>query len=587
MAAALAQALESEDFPWQRVTNESLGPVEFPRELPGSPPPPAPARTAERATPPHWTLAQARTQLRAAGGRDELVQVALRYARDFFEFAAVFAVTRDAVAGHDALGTGEDARDLCRGTAIYTHDPGIFRTVIESRAPYLGPVATGLSGNEAILTGLGRGTPRTVLVCPVVIRDRTACVLYCDNGEAPVSPGRLGDLLLFLASLGPALERLIVKRKERQGASSARAPAEPADSRRIAGGRRMADPRACAGAAHRSGYRRWSTRARRRQLEPAPTVEGEVARLIGTVPGSPRRAQSVARLAAQGDAAVKTLVAALPGPLEDERAQEPARLGPVPAALSLHGPAAVPLLLGVLKEGDPARRRAATVLLGATGEPAAFVPLAERAMDSDPRVAASAAEALSRNRYHPAMRAVPDRLRRSLLSGVASRAVGAARALGALRDVDSIPSLIRASRDLLGARCRCRGCGPIPYHPAAIRPRRAAMAHLVEGTSGEGAGRVAVLGLDQPRPYVEGRCGCRAIRGSSFAGGVLSRRTTGRAGGRRACLGGVVDPFRSGALTSAPTEAVALPGNGRLCSPFPSARPPCHNPWTPIRAAPA
>jgi hypothetical protein len=370
------------------------------------------------------------------------VRVALRYARDFFEFAAAFAVTRDAVAGHDALGPGEDARDLCRGTAIYTHDPGIFRTVIESRAPYLGPVATGLSGNEAILTGLCRGTPRTVLVCPVVIRDRTACVLYCDNGEAPVSPGRLGDLLLFLASLGPALERLIVKRKERQGVGSARAPAEPeipVASREAAG---------------------WQTRAPalgplteldievvdagpETELEPAPTVEGEVARLIGTFPGSPRRAQSVARLAAQGDAAVKTLVAALPGPVEDERAQEPARLGPVPAALSLHGPAAVPLLLGVLKEGDPARRRAATVLLGAAGEPAAFVPLAERAMDSDPRVAASAAEALARNRYHPAMRAVPDRLRRSLLSGVASRAVGAARALGALRDVDSIPSLIQ------------------------------------------------------------------------------------------------------------------------------------------------
>ncbi len=41
------------------------------------------------------------------------------------------------------------------------------------------------------------------------------------------------------------------------------------------------------------------------------------------------------------------------------------------------------------------------------------------------------------------MRGIPDKLRRALLSGVTSRAAGAARALGALRDVDSIPLLIQ------------------------------------------------------------------------------------------------------------------------------------------------
>jgi len=176
--------------------------------------------------------------------------------------------------------------------------------------------------------------------------------------------------------------------------------------------------------------------------EPSLTVEGEVARLMKSPPGSHRRAHSVARLAAQGDAAVRALVEALPGPVEDERSHEPAQVGPVPAALSLHGASAVPLLLAVLKDADPGRRRSAAVLLGASAEPAAFAPLADRVMDPDPRVATSAAEALARNRYHPAMSAVMDKLRRSLLSGVTSRAVGSARALGALRDVASVPLLV-------------------------------------------------------------------------------------------------------------------------------------------------
>ena len=88
-----------------------------------------------------------------------VVLAALRYARDFFEFAAMFAVTRDAVAGHDALGF-EGARDHARTVAIWSSDPGIFKTVIETQSPYLGPVAMGVAGTDAVLNGLGRAADR-------------------------------------------------------------------------------------------------------------------------------------------------------------------------------------------------------------------------------------------------------------------------------------------------------------------------------------------------------------------------------------------------------------------------------------------
>jgi hypothetical protein len=225
LAAALQQAIEDADpslFEDEDKDDTASGPDAYEpaaRE-------PEPARPAQdRTAPPRWTLEDARGAIAAASHRDDVVLSALRYARDFFEYAAVFAVTRDAVAGHDALGL-EDERDRARSVAIYAADPGIFRTVIETRSPYLGPVSRDATGNEAILSGLGRGMPRTVLLYPVLLRDRPVCVLYADNGEAPVSARRLGDLLLCLSSVGPAFERIIRARKRRRR-PAADAPREP------------------------------------------------------------------------------------------------------------------------------------------------------------------------------------------------------------------------------------------------------------------------------------------------------------------------------------------------------------------------
>ncbi len=230
LAAALAQALEEVDpalltdetAPSGEEGAPEAPPLGAPEEAPGPP---------DRSAPPRWSLEDARAALAAARTRDEVVLAALRYARDFFPFAAMFAVTRDAVAGHDALGLEPEARELARSVAIYADDPGIFRTVIETRSPYLGPFSPEPAGNAAILGGLDRGKPRTALVAPVLLRDRPVCVLYADNGDAPVSARRLGDLLLLNSMLGGAFERIIRERKRRRAAPARRgtpAPAPPA-----------------------------------------------------------------------------------------------------------------------------------------------------------------------------------------------------------------------------------------------------------------------------------------------------------------------------------------------------------------------
>ena len=173
-----------------------------------------------------------------------------------------------------------------------------------------------------------------------------------------------------------------------------------------------------------------------------------VGAFLTTGPTTPTRADLLARLVERAGAAAPILCELLPGPLDvppEALATTPAaEQGPVFAALVAIGQAAVPSLLAVLSDADPARRRAATALLGAIGDPATLAPLADRCLDPDPAVAEAAREALAAQRGTPAIRPVPERLRRALASGLAVRAALAARALSALRDAESIPNLIQA-----------------------------------------------------------------------------------------------------------------------------------------------
>jgi HEAT repeat protein len=502
LAAALAQAVEDAEVPLLAETGGE-GPV------------PAPV---DRSAPPHWSLDDARAALAAARGRDEVVLVALRYARDFFEHAAVFAATRDAIAGHDALGAEEDARDRCRATALYASDPGILRTVVETRSTYLGPVARDAPGTEAVLDGMARGTPRTVLVFPVLLRDRPVCVVYADNGEAPVSPRRLGDLLLFLAGLGQAFERILRDRKvhraggkeaprvrpaRMQEASAEPRPPEPAHAPEPARPPENAlRPDAAAQPAARAEPVPPEPAIAPEAAPPAAAVEtgvaqeaasvpagsgpappeadaaAEVEALVATGAGSTERASLLARLAARGAEALGPLLDRLPGTLEvapDALDTSPAEeQGPLLAALVALGAQAARPVAELLADPEPGRRRAAAAILARVAEPSSYAALAERAFDPDSAVRRAARAALAAHRRDPKMRPIPEKLRRALLSGVGDRPAQAARALGALRDVESIPSLIQVleTSDASGAEAAAAALTHVTLQRLGTSPQR-------------------------------------------------------------------------------------------------------------------
>jgi hypothetical protein len=457
LAVALAQAIEATDA-------EAL--LHDPAALP----PPGD-------TPPHWSREDAFAALEAASTRDDVVAVALRYARDFFEVAALFAVTRERVSGQDAVGW-EDARARCRTVQVPPDAAGLFRAAIETSGPYLGPVANE-PGNEAILTALARPWPRIALVYPVALRDRTVCILYADNGDAPVSPRRLGDLLLLAGGMGGAFERILREAKR------IRAIAPPL------GGGAQGQPDESAAATATSTFEAtpssstttddWEMKEPARAPEPGPALlpgmpdpfqvasaaealpspgafdpAEAVLSLRSTRRGSAERGRLIAQIVQHGPDAAAALCAAFPGLLDvaetDAEALPVEERGPVLAALAALGIVATPYLTGLLLEPDAQRRRLAALLLGGTRDPAAFLPLADRVLDPDPGVAEAALGVLARLHSDPNFRPVLERLRRALLGNESERPAQAATALARLGDAEAVPLLIQAldAPDLVG-----------------------------------------------------------------------------------------------------------------------------------------
>jgi HEAT repeat protein len=370
-----------------------------------------------------------------------VVLVALRYARDFFDYAAMFAVTRDAIWGHDALGPEEGAREACRGVAVAIEEPGFFGPAIETAGPYLGPVAPG-PASDAVLTGLGRGAPRTVLLYPVVVGDRPVCVLYADNGEAPVSPRRLGDLLLLASSLGAALERVIRQRKA--GGRPGAAVGEPWKATEPG----LAEPALPGSVEVDLGDFEVGSPAKVLAAPPDLDAGAAVERLAASARGSPERGSLIAQLVQRGAEAARFLCARLPGPIEVKsqalaEATPVYEQGPILAALAALGTPATADLLAVLADPDPERRRYAVLTLGHIADPAAIAGLAERVFDPDPRVAAAARGASAALRREPQMRPVVEGLRQALVSASPERAAQAARALARLGDAEAVPLLIQ------------------------------------------------------------------------------------------------------------------------------------------------
>lgn len=178
--------------------------------------------TADRV---QWDVAEALARLAAASDRDSVIAIALTYARAFLERVAFFGINAGRAVGWDALGPGVN-REQFKGLALSLDAPSALRTVIDSRAPFLGQIARN-EVHEELYRALGTRRPRSALLHPILTAGRVIAVLYGDNDRHAIRSSDLADLVAFCGRIGAAFENIILARKRSDGAAAIESAAPP------------------------------------------------------------------------------------------------------------------------------------------------------------------------------------------------------------------------------------------------------------------------------------------------------------------------------------------------------------------------
>ncbi|HKQ69873.1 MAG TPA: hypothetical protein VJT73_11070 [Polyangiaceae bacterium] len=167
-------------------------------------------RGAERHRGP-LTAAAAERELDQTQSGEQAIATFFAFARQYFEYTALFMVHGDLAEGHDAWGPGA-TRDKVRAIGVVLDLPSVLSTARDRAAPVVLPLKR--AGLDADLRAdLGRTPQYDVLVLPVVVLGRCVALLYGDDGESPVDSRQIGDVLAMTPLLAGALERILMRRK--------------------------------------------------------------------------------------------------------------------------------------------------------------------------------------------------------------------------------------------------------------------------------------------------------------------------------------------------------------------------------------
>ena len=157
------------------------------------------------------TVDVALSELEEAGERDTIFDLVFEFARQYFDYTAVFIVHGETAEGRDAFGDGA-ARDKVARIGVPLDLPSILAEARQSKA-MLQRVPS-LEGLDAVLMAdLGRSGKTTCVVLPVVVRTRVVAMLLGDGGDTGIEASTLADVAGIVVQATAAFERLIVRRK--------------------------------------------------------------------------------------------------------------------------------------------------------------------------------------------------------------------------------------------------------------------------------------------------------------------------------------------------------------------------------------
>jgi HEAT repeat protein len=162
------------------------------------------------------TAAQAARLLEAADGRDAIIEVLFAFARQFFDYTALFAVVEDRAEGRDAFGDGAPAsRVRTLALPLGGDEPSLLAGARRALLPQLGRLSTLADADLAAVLERPRGA--FALVHPVAIRGRAVLLLYGDRGGDVFELTDVPELVAFVMRVVDALEKLILRRKREGG----------------------------------------------------------------------------------------------------------------------------------------------------------------------------------------------------------------------------------------------------------------------------------------------------------------------------------------------------------------------------------
>jgi hypothetical protein len=157
------------------------------------------------------TFEVARREVEEASDRDGLLALLFDFARQFFEYSALFLVQGDIAEGRDGFGSGA-SRERVLGIGVPLDLPSLLSNARESRALVVANAAP--DGLDAeLLADLQRPPNVEIAVLPVVVRTRAVALLVGDCGDTGIDRDALRQIVDFCTLVSRAFERIIVRRK--------------------------------------------------------------------------------------------------------------------------------------------------------------------------------------------------------------------------------------------------------------------------------------------------------------------------------------------------------------------------------------
>jgi hypothetical protein len=159
------------------------------------------------------TFDAAREELESATERDALLDLLFDFARQFFDYSALFLVQADTAEGRDAFGDGL-SREHIVSVAVPLATPSVLATAREKKSAQFAAPDPAPGENDAILlSDLEREGISKVFVLPIIVRGRVVALLYADAGPHGVEAATVKEVIELGKMIGVGFEKIIVRKK--------------------------------------------------------------------------------------------------------------------------------------------------------------------------------------------------------------------------------------------------------------------------------------------------------------------------------------------------------------------------------------